>query len=142
MPCSDSSSSISLKLTPDEKFISFEYAKITCGQEISADTGLNKYLKKKDLTEILQIPFQTIQDDLMPSNEEAQFVLYSEWDALRSAIGQFLGINDPNIDVDRCQITSIDYTERGIEIAEVILPPKELPKILPCSLAKQNQNQN
>lgn len=135
MPCSDSSSSISLKLNHDEKFMSFEYAKITCGREIAADTGLNKYLKGKNLQEILKIPFQEIQEALIPRDDETQFVLYLEWDAMRSAVGQYLGISDPQIDTERCQITSIAYTERGIEIAEVILPPKELPKILPCSLA-------
>ena len=45
------------------------------------------------------------------------------------------GLEREDIDRDRCRITSIEYDETGIEIAEVILPPKELPKILPCSLA-------
>jgi hypothetical protein len=134
MPCSDSSSSIVIKLDSNECFRAFEYAKITCGREISADTGLNKYLQGKLLPEILNIHFPQMTKDLTAQDEESQFVLYLEWDALRSAIVQYLGIEHKEVDGTRCQITSIDYTPEGIEIAEVILPPKEMPKLLPCSL--------
>ncbi len=71
-------------------------------------------------------------------DEESQFILYLEWDALRSAIAQYIGVEAEDIDQNRCRITSIEYTENEIEIAEVILPPKELPKILPCSLGERN----
>ena len=138
MPCSDSSSSINIKLDQQERFLSFDYAKITCGREIDGKTGLNEYFKGKTLDEIFDIPFRTVQLDLSLKEEEAEFVLYIEWDALRSAIAQYIGIDDDSIDKDRCQVTSVDYTEEGVEIAEVILPPKELPKILPCSLGDQS----
>jgi hypothetical protein len=136
MPCSDSSSSILIKLDHAENFSGFQFAKITCGREITAETGLAQYLKGKPLCEILEIPFETIQNDLPVKEDETRFILYLEWDALRSAIAQYLGSEHASIDVDRCRITSIDYTDEGIEVAEVILPPKELPKILPCSLGK------
>lgn len=134
MPCSDSSSSMVIKLDTQEYFVSFEFAKITCGQEISAKTGLSEYCKGKSLESILRLPFKQIATDLKAQEEEAQFILYLEWDALKAAIAQYLGIEDKDIDLNRCQITSVDSTEKGIEIAEVILPPKEMPKILPCSL--------
>jgi hypothetical protein len=135
VPCSDSSSSIVIKLDAEDSFRNFEYAKITCGREISAHTGLNGYLQGKSLAQILDIPFTQIAKDLSVHEEDAQFILYLEWDALRSAIVQYLGIEHSDVDSSRCQITSIEYTPEGIEIAEVILPPKEMPKILPCSLA-------
>ena len=128
-----------IKLDREENFFSFEYAKITCGQEISAQTGLSNYLKGKDLIKILNLSFAQIAADLKVNEEEAQFILYLEWAALRAAVAQYLGRDDENLDAQRCQITSIDYTEEGIEIAEVILPPKELPKILSCSLAKTRE---
>ncbi len=140
MPCSDSSSSMVIKLDGQENFLSFEYAKITCGQEISAQTGLSDYLKGKDLNTILDLPFAQVTANLKINEEESQFVLYLEWAALRAAIAQYLGREDEDLDAERCQITSIDYTQEGIEIAEVILPPKELPKILPCSLSKGSQS--
>ncbi len=134
MPCSDSSSSIAIKLDREEKFLSFEYAKITCGQEITAQTGLSQYLKDKTLPEIIDLAFPQVSKDLNTQEEEAQFILYLEWAALRSAIAQYLGKDDEELDAERCQIASIDYTEEGIEIAEVILPPKELPKIMSCGV--------
>lgn len=134
MPCSDSSSSIVLKFDTQDKFKSFEFAKITCGREITATTGLSNFLNGKSASEILALTFPQIMESLKLPDEESNFILYLEWDALRSAIAQYLGIDDDSIDVDRCRITSIDETEEGVEVAEVILPPKELPKILPCSL--------
>ena len=134
MPCSDSTSSLVIKLDKDEKFIKFEFAKITCSSEIKGNTGFSQYCTTKTLPEIINLSFIQTAADLKLNTEEEQYVLYLEWDALRSAIAQYLGIEDPQIDSSRCLITSIEYTDEGIEIAEVILPPKEMPKILPCSL--------
>lgn len=137
MPCSDSSSSMVIKLDHDENFVGFDYAKITCGREITGSTGLNGFLKGKSLPDILNIPYNSISQELGVKEEENQFILYLEWDVLRAGIALYMGIEDPHIDTNRCTITSIEYTENGIEIAEVVLPPKELPKILPCNLAEQ-----
>ena len=138
MPCSDSSSSLVIKLNHEERFVSFEFAKITCGREINGKTGLSTYFVGKTLPEIISTPFSSIIRDLKLTDEESQFIFFMEWDALRAAIAQYLGLEDETIDKDRCQITSIECTSEGTEIAEVVLPPKELPKILPCSLANQN----
>lgn len=134
MPCSDSSSSIALKLDFNEKFQAFEYAKITCGRAIEGDTKFVNYCKGLSLKEILNLSYYTILDDLRLENEEESYILYLEWDALRSAIVHYLGIEHDGIDSNRCQITSIEHTPNGSEISLVILPPKEMPKILPCSL--------
>lgn len=134
MPCSDSSSSICLKLDKEEKFLSFDFAKITCGREITSKTGYSGLCQGRPLPEILSLSFPEVLDKLQLKEEEAKFILYLEWDALRSTIAQYLGVDDAKIDKERCKITSIEYTDEGIEVAEVILPPKELPKILPCSL--------
>lgn len=138
MPCSDSSSSIALKLDQDERFLSFEYAKITCGREITAQTDYNSFCRGKTLQEILNVSYREAAENLKTEQEEEQFILYLEWDALRSAIAQYLGIENADIDKDRCRISSIEHTDEGAEIALVILPPKELPKILPCSLGDEN----
>jgi hypothetical protein len=128
---------MTIRLDRDEKFLSFQYAKITCGQEIKEGRGLGDYFKERSIPEIIDISFEQINNDLAPKTEEDQFVLYLEWDALRAALALYIGVEDDHIDTDRCTITSIEHTEEGIEVAEVILPPKELPKILPCSLAQK-----
>ena len=139
MPCSDSSSSISLKLDSNEKFISFDFAKITCGREITANTGFSKFCAGRTLEDILKIPYAEAVLALGLNEEEGQYVLYLEWAALRSAVAQYLGEEAEEYEKDRCQIISIEQSDQGIEIAEVILPPKEMPKILPCNLGEGHQ---
>lgn len=139
MPCNDSSSSIAIRLDQSERLVSFEFAKITCGREISAETEYQKFCKGKTLDQILEFRFSELIPALnLTGDEEKQYVLYLEWDALRSAIAQYLGRGSEDIDMERCRITSIVYGPQGIEIAEVVLPPKEMPKILPCNLAQNN----
>ena len=138
MPCSDSSSGLNIRLDLNERLIKFDFAKITCSQEISANTGYSKYCGGKTLDEILGHSYHFLISELgLELDEEKQFVLHLEWEALRAGIGQYLGIEREDIDKNRCQITSIQYDDTGVEIAEVILPPKELPKILPCRLAQE-----
>ena len=135
MPCSDSSSGLNIRLTPDERLESFQFAKITCSSEIGGNTGLSALCKGKPLEEILDLDFYMLSSALGVSEEqERQFIMYLELDALKAGIAQYLGISHPSVDPDRCRITSIEHTGEYIEIAQVILPPKELPKILPCSL--------
>lgn len=137
MPCNDSSSGLNIRLDINECLVKFDFAKITCSREIAGNTGYSKYCQGKSLEEILGHEFLTIVEDLkIDQDDEKKFILHLEWDALRAGITQYLGIEHPSIDRDRCRITSIEHTDEFIEIAQVILPPKEMPKILPCSLAR------
>ena len=138
MPCSDTSSSIAIRLDHKERFISFDFAKITCGREITAKTGYDTYCAGKTLQEIIAFPYEQVARELKGADEETRFILYLEWDALRSAIAQYLGLEDKYLDKERCQISAISYDEFGLEVAMTILPPKEMPKILPCRLADKN----
>ena len=141
MPCSDSSTSMVIKLDNDDLFKSFDYAKINCGREIKTEIhSLNDYFKGKILQSIIDGNFGNIMNALGVKNEEDQFILYMEWDALRCAVGLYLGVEIDEIDTARCRISSIEQTENETEVALVILPPKELPKILPCNLSKENLN--
>ncbi len=135
MPCADSSSSIVLRLDGAERFVAFDFAKITCGKEISAQTGYSRYCRGKDLREILRIPYEEAARTLKAADEEKRFILYLEWDALRSAIAHYLGIEDKDIDNDRCRISAISHDEDSSEVAMILLPPEGMPKILPCRLA-------
>ncbi len=139
MPCSDSSSSINFKIDHEERFVAFDFAKITCGREITAQTGYSQYCVGKSLEDILKFPYREIASDLNIKDEEGQFILFLEWDALRSAIAQYLGIEDTDIDRERCIITSIETSAIGTEAALVILPPKEMPKIIACGLVPKEE---
>ncbi|OGX41843.1 MAG: hypothetical protein A3G91_00235 [Omnitrophica WOR_2 bacterium RIFCSPLOWO2_12_FULL_50_9] len=135
MPCADSSSSIVLRLDGAERFVAFDFAKITCGKEISARTEYSSYCRGKGLKEILKIAYAQASADLGIDDDEKRFVLYLEWDALRSAIAHYLGIEDKDVDNDRCRISAISHDEDGSEVAMILLPPKGMPEILPCRLA-------
>ena len=135
MPCSDSSSGLNIRLDLNERLISFQFAKITCSSEISGNTGLSKFCAGRTIDDIMNLDFYMIVSALnLNEDEEAQFILYLELDALKAGLAQYMGIEHPSVDPDRCRITAIEHTEDYIEVAEVILPPKEIPKILPCSL--------
>jgi hypothetical protein len=135
MPCSDSSSGLNIRLDANERLDEFLFAKITCSSEIGGETGLSAFCKGKELSEILDLDFYMLRTALnLNSDEERQFIMYLELDALKAGIAQYLGIEHPSVDADRCRITSIEHNGDYTEIAEVILPPKEIPKILPCSL--------
>ena len=136
VPCSDSSSGINIRLDLQDRFVKFDFAKITCSREITGNTGYSEFCAGKTLEEILDLSYDFVAQELCVDNDdEKKFILYLEWDALRAAIVQYLGIERKDIDNDRCRITAVEYDDKGIEIAQVILPPQELPKILPCGLA-------
>ena len=140
MPCSDSSSGLNIRLDLNQRLIKFEFAKITCSSEIKGNTGYAAYCVGKTLTEILDQQFLDLVGKLeIEDDDEKKFVLHLEWEGLRAGIAQYLGIEHESIDPDRCRISSIEHGENYIEISEVVLPPKELPKILPCSLADKNK---
>ena len=139
MPCSDSSSGLNIRLDQNEKLIKFDFAKITCSREITGNTGYSKYCTGKSLDEIIDLRYPQIVEALgIEDDDEKKFILHLEWEALRAGVAQYLGIDHPDIDKNRCQITSVEWDESGVEIAQVVLPPKELPKILPCSLGDKN----
>lgn len=138
MPCSDSSSGLNFRLDSQEKFLSFEFAKITCSSEIGAQTGLSSYCQFKTMQEILDLEFPMLVSVLnLNEDQERQFILYLELDALKAGIAQYLGVEDSRYDFERCRITAIEHTEEFIEVALVILPPQELPKIVSCGAAEK-----
>jgi len=138
MPCSDSSSGLNIRLDLNECLVKFDFAKITCSSEIGGGKKLSDFCVGKSLEELLDLDFRMLVTLLnLNADEESQFILYMELDALKSAVTQYLGIEREGVDPDRCKITSVEHGEEYTDIALVILPPKELPKILPCSLSER-----
>ena len=137
MPCSDSSSGFNMRLDLNERLVKFDFAKITCSGKIGrGGKGLSPFCAGKSLEEILDLDFRMLVPALnLNADEEAQFILYMELDALKAAVAQYLGIEYQGVDAERCKISSVEYGDEYIDISLVILPPKELPKILPCSLS-------
>ena len=131
MPCKDTTSKVTIFLNKDDCLIDFDFSKITCNKEIGGGTGYLEYCKGKSAEEILRLEFDESLDILKPKSTEDQFLLYMEWDALRTSIAQFLG-SDFDIDHKRYQITSINSDEAGTTVTQVMRPPDKMPKIVSC----------
>ncbi len=87
--------------------------------------------------------FSPLVQRLGLTEPDDQFFLYLEWEALRTAIAQYLG-QEEKIDRDRYQLASILHDGTTIEIRQVIRPVPEMPKIIPCSkraAASSNQSE-
>ncbi len=132
MPCKDSTSRVRVTLDADERLLDFDFSKITCSQTIGGETGYKQWCTGKTIEAIAALEFSDLVRDLGLTQTEEQFFLYLEWDALRSAIAQYQGRQE-DIDSDRYQVASISWEDGRIEISQVIRPPTEMPKIIPCS---------
>jgi hypothetical protein len=131
-----------MRLDLNGRLVNFDFAKITCSSEIGGGRNLSKFCAGKSLEEVLELDFRMLVSALdLNQDEEAQFILYMELDALKSAAVQYLGIEREGVDAERCKISSVEQGPEFIDVSLVILPPKELPKILPCSLKDRIDNQ-
>ena len=131
MPCKDSASNMIIRLDNQDRFLSFEFSKMTCGSLINGETGFQDYCQGKNIFEILDYNFSDLVSALRLEEEEQQYILYLEWDALRASLAAFFGIEKNNVDSERCLITSVQHDEDGITISEIILPPQDLPALVP-----------
>jgi len=133
MPCKDTSSQCAIYLDTNERLVEFDFSKITCNKEIGGGTGFREFCHGMELEKILEIEFEALAQSLNLKDTEDRFFLYLEWSALRSGIIQYLG-KEPDFDIERYQIAAIDFSEEGVKISQVIKPPEEMPKIIPCSV--------
>ena len=138
MPCKDTKSIVSIRLDKRDCLIDFDFAKDTCGKTIGGGTGYKEICVGRKIDDILDLEFLEIVEKLGTAGTEEQFLLYLEWDALKSVIAQYQG-RDKDIDPARYQIDSIVLDGEEVEIRQLIQPPKEMPKIIPCRVrAKQD----
>ncbi|MFQ5672200.1 MAG: hypothetical protein ACE5G9_03820 [Nitrospinales bacterium] len=134
MPCKDTASKIVVRLDRKECLLDFDFSKITCSKQIAGGTGYESYCRGRQIDEIFRVEFEEILRHFNPEDEEGRFFLYLEWDALRTSIAQYLGL-EKGIDKERYKISSITYDEERVEICQVIRPPREMPKkIVSCAV--------
>lgn len=125
----DPAANIVMRLDPDERFVDFDFYKIACGSPIASQCGFREYCAGRHVADFMEMNYSTVIRDLNVIDEEQQFVVFLEWDALRCAIAKYLGSAIPGADPERCQIIAIKHEDSKIEISEVILPPQNLPAI-------------
>ena len=131
MPCNDTASKITVWLGSDDRLTGCDFTKLTCNRTVGGETGYLEQCMGLSAEEILKIEFQEALDQLNSENIENQFLLYLEWDALRTSIAQYLGKLE-DINQERHQIVSIAHDENGVTIIQEIQPPAAMPKIISC----------
>ncbi len=142
MPCNDTSALISVKFDNQENLLGFDFSKLTCQKTIGGSNGFLDFCKGRAMVTLVELEFQEVVNYLKVEGTEEQFLLYLEWDALRSTILHYLGKSE-SLDTVRYQLESIDFEEEGVEIRQVIRPPGEMPKIVSCAVsARSNQDSN
>jgi hypothetical protein len=131
-----------VQLDFSERLLSFDFSKITCSKEVGGGTGYLEHCLGKPAQEILRHDFNDLVQILGLKNTEDQFFLYLEWDALRTALFQYLG-SDAEVDRERYQLSSITHELNHIEICQVIRADQNIPKLVSCfkrSSLAQNQS--
>lgn len=128
MPCKDSSALMTVRLDAEDRLRDYAFNKITCSRDIGGGRGYQEFCAGKGVQEILDIDFPGLIETLRLTDTEEQFLVYLEWDALRSALLQYSGQYE-GADTERYKIASVDYDETAqVEISLVIYPPEEMPK--------------
>jgi len=135
MPCGDTSAKITLFLDYDENLINFDFSKMTCGKNIGEGGSYKSYSLGRNIYDILQTEFWDVAEKLKVHDPEGQFLLYLEWDAVRTSIAQYLGANE-EIDFARYKILNIEYENGKCEISQITSPPSSMPKKIPCCTKK------
>ncbi|CCQ91532.1 hypothetical protein NITGR_720025 [Nitrospina gracilis 3/211] len=132
MPCKDSSARMTVRLDAEDRLRDYTFHKITCNRNIGVDKTYHDLCAGQPVSVILDTQFGDLIERLNLLDTEDQFLTYLEWDALRSALQQYVGQSE-GVEMERYRIASIDYSEAGnVEINLVIYPPQELPRIESC----------
>jgi hypothetical protein len=133
MPCKDTTALMTVRVDHDDCLIGYDYAKLSCDKPIGNGQSFLQYCEGKTIQKILEWEFSQILEELHLQDEESesQFLVYLEWLALRSALIQYLGRED-DVDTEHFEVASVEHTDQGVEITQVIRPNTDLPKIQSC----------
>lgn len=131
MPCKDTTSQIAVILDENDCMVSFDFSKLTCQKPVGGGTGFVEFCRGKPAGEVIKLEFNDLLADLKLTDSEEQFLLYLEWDALGAALNQYQG-SLHEVDRDRYQIATIAYESGQVEIQQMVAPPAEMPKLIPC----------
>ncbi len=128
--CFKSPTIVTITLTADQNFVSFDFARSICDQSIKDNTAFENFCEGKGARQLLLMSFEEAAGTCSVSEEEDRFMLFLEWSALRSGLAQYLGEESEDFDKDRAEVISIEYDNSKIIIKELLLPPKKLPRVL------------
>ena len=133
MPCSDSTPQVVVILDRDERLSDLRFSKITCGRGIGNGQDHVALFRGKSIDELRTLGLDDLLRRSGASSDEERFFLFLAWDSVRHAISCYRG-EDERDDDERYRIASIDHDGEKTSIRMGVKTPKELAKILPCSI--------
>ncbi|MFQ5482589.1 MAG: hypothetical protein ACE5ER_07505 [Nitrospinaceae bacterium] len=137
MPCKDTTARVTIRLDASDRLVDFDFSKLTCRKSIGGNLGFQEHCAGRSLDEIGRMDFLDLVRILEVEGAEDRFLLFLEWDALRTALWQYQG-QEAAVDATRYQLDSIVYGPEGVEITQFISPPKEMPKIVSCAVRSKD----
>ncbi len=133
MPCKDTTALMTVRVDHHDSLLGYDYAKISCDKPIGNGQTFHQYCVGRPIQQILGWEFPDILEELQLQGEdtESQFLVYLEWSALRSALIQYVG-RDEDVDTGHFEVASVEYSDKEVQIIQVIRPNTDMPKIQSC----------
>ncbi len=134
MPCEDTTSLMSVRVDHNDYLIDYDFNKITCTKEVGGGKSYHRYCEGKPISQILKMEFFQVLKDLAleHAGTELQFLVYLEWSALRSALIQYMGEDDDDVDTEHFEVASVQYDDQKVQINQIVRPHANKPKIQSC----------
>jgi hypothetical protein len=125
---------MTVRVDHNDYLIDYDFIKMSCSKEVGNGLSFHRYCEGKSIQQILKWDFADIlyQLKLVDDDTENQFLVYLEWSALRSALIQYLGDDDEEVDTVHYEVASVQYDDQKVQINQIIRPHTNRPKIESC----------
>lgn len=131
MPCEDSAAEITITIDKNEKILSYEYEKMTCGKNVGMGQVYHNFCTGKIIDHFAEVSFEKAKKACPVEDKEEEFLLYLEWKAVREALREYLG-KERGADSERYKMAEI-IAEKDCTILKMIIQaPAAMPEIIPC----------
>lgn len=131
MPCQDTHAVVEIQVDQNQRLQYFDFVKNTCQQSIGQSGLCLKSFKGMLVSDILASDFRDEWNELSSQDEQDEFLLFMQWQALTSSLKVLLGEEDAGllgIDVVMLEM------DNGVMQAKMLVnPPREMPKIVSCA---------
>ena len=132
MPCNDTTSRIIVWLDAHETLINFDFTKLSCAKVVGGGTVFMDRCVGHHIDDIIGLDFKQALSELGSDNEEENFFMYLEWDALSAALRSYMGEDIEADEEDRYKVASILHTEEGTKITLIIKALSSMPAEIAC----------
>lgn len=131
MPCGDITEKIRLSIDNDERIVSYQFSKITCGGSIGGDLPLGQPLIGTRLDSIMEMTEGSDRLSGISSSDMNEFIKIKQIRTIKHVIKVYLGREAGGID-NQCTIAGIEYDDQGVTIDAQIKMSLDAGKVQAC----------